>query len=127
MKYFSLLLASVCALLLASCATPPRSPGWPSPPEGKWINHDGDLLVFNVDNTFTLDLKEQNAPEVWGYFALDRGRIIFWNQGTNAALGCSRTVGVYRLNGQRNYLWLRRISDPCAKRARRLAEVWRRP
>ena len=127
MKYFSLLFALVSTLLLASCATEPSQPVWPSPLEGKWINHDGDLLVFNVDNTFTLDLKEQNAPEVWGYFAIDRARLILWYQGSNPALECNRTVGVYRLNGQRNYLWLHRISDPSAKRARRLSEVWRRP
>ena len=126
MKYFSLLSALAGLLLLTSCSTPGPIV-WPSPLEGKWINRDGDLLVFNVDDTVSLDLKEQNAPEVWGYYAIDGDRLIFWNRNTPRGLGGGHSVGIYRLHGQRNLLWLQRISDPSAKRSRRLAEVWRRP
>ena len=113
-------------MLLASCATY-EPPAWPSPLTGKWINRDGDLLVFNVDDTFTLDLKEQNAPEVWGYYAIEGDRLILWNRASDRTFRNGHGIAIYRLIGQRNMLWLRRISDPSDRRARRLAEIWRRP
>ena len=126
MKYVSLLFALVGSLLLVSCA-PLEPPAWPSPITGKWISRDGDLLEFNVDDTFSLDLKEQNAPEVWGFYAIEGDRLILWNRGTDRTFRSGHSIAIYRLTGQRNMLWLQRITDPSSKRARRLAEIWRRP
>jgi len=125
MKYASLLLASVGLLLLASCAHEP--PVWQSPLFGKWINRDGDQLEFYVDDTFSLDLKEQNAPEVWGFYAIRGDELVLWNRGADAAFKNGHSLAVYRLIGQRNMIWLRKISDPSEKRSRHLAEIWRRP
>jgi len=127
MKSFLLLSAALSMLLLASCKTNDIHPLHPSRLAGEWINGGGDLLNLKIDNTFTLDLREQNKPEISGEFTADDKEIKFTNRKSIAVVQCNHTDGAYRLEQQGATLWLRLSHDPCEKLAHRMATIWRRP
>jgi len=120
-------LSMVLALsVLASCAIPPMGP---KPPAfvGKWVNHDGTLLVLHHNGTFEAQFNESSTADIWGDYSISGNRIQFASRGGHLSRGCNHGVGVYRFYEKDGTLLFREVRDRCEERAHQLGEIWHRP
>lgn len=94
---------------------------------GRWVNHDGTLLVLHHNGTFEAQFDESSTSDMWGDYTIIGNHIQFASRGGHLSRRCNHSVGVYRFYLKDDTLLFKELRDPCGERVNQLREIWYRP
>jgi hypothetical protein len=121
---FRIILAGGLLLLLAACATYPKT--GQAALVGTWTNSLGTVWTAKADGTFDVDLNKDGKRDVWGKYTVDGDTITIQETGGKHPKGC-KGPGVYKFTRpDKDTLQFTLVKDACKLREENVLAGWHR-